>query len=260
MNQLFILLFLMISFLAKTQEENTFVEPKVSLGLYIPMVGYAAQHHHNTFNNEIKPLHFETKFQMVDYQILKARLILKDQFLIGGELLYNSQPNKKAGLTLIKYDHPQQHITDWSQKKFTAFTPRLFIGYRYTMDNIPNKKLFLGLNCYLNFDHLKYGSYSYTAKNVSNNDFYFYELNTTSNKKQSFTVELELAKQFTRNKDATTFLGGIRLGITPRNQTVVFNSITTNFEETPQSTSNSINFKTWTFHLGLVLSPEIHLK
>ncbi len=244
------------------QQDSTEKKRWFSFDFFVPDVAYSFQRIKQTdFPNQIKPLRLENKLHLIDFEIVKARVSFFDQFSFGAQILYTTSSKEKNAQEKYESSVSDKHLTNWKSGKMSNFTPRIFIGYRYPYNETKQRTHAIGCTIYLNFDHFNYGSYSYDAKNVSDNHFYHYNFQTTTSKSKSVTFEIDHSTKYHHTKFSeanpkTKLRLGVRAGFTSRSQSI-------QFIETFQSLSNTITnnwtpfrFKTWSLHLGLYLSLE----
>lgn len=253
-----LLLFLLICTFSFGQKDSLQKKTRVlSLGFFFPNPGYSYQRiGHPSFPSQSSLLRLSPNLNLIDYEILKGQLILWDQISIGARLMGNSRKNPKDGFEKLENNHNDLHITNWSQQNLTHLLPGFFIGYRYPYKITETKTRFIGCNIYLNFDNFDYGNYSYDAKNVSDNHFYHYNFNSEVKNSKSLTFELNHSTRFTFTNRNVKALLGIRAGFTPRNQTIQFTESFRDADNHTIQTQSSVNFKSWSLHLGIYFSVE----
>ncbi len=244
------------------QQDSTAKKRWFSLDFFVPDVAYSFQRIKQTdFPNQIKPLRLENKLHLIDFEILKVRASFFDQLSFGVQIIYTTTSKEKNAQENYENSMPDKHLTNWKTEKMSNFTPRIFIGYRYPYKETKQKTYTIGCSIYLNFDHFNYGTYSYDAKNVTDNHFYHYKFQTNTLKSKSVSFEIDHSTKYQRPKYSsippkTKLRLGIRAGFTSRNQTIQF--IET-FESLGNTTTNKLapsRFKSWSLHLGLYLSLE----
>lgn len=244
------------------QPDSTLKKRWGSFEIFVPDIAYSFQRiKQTTFPDQIQPLRLENKLHLIDFEILKMRLVLFDQLSFGAQVLYCSGSKKKNAQTEYESSIPDKHLTNWSIEKMYNLMPRFFIGYRYPYSKTEKKTRFVGCNIYLNFDRFNDGSYSYDAKNVNDNHFYHYQFQTNTSNQKSVTFEIDHSTRyhqtkFTKLNPNSRLLLGIRAGFTPRSQTIQFIETFQSLGNTNTNNLPPVRFKSWSFHLGLYLSIE----
>ena len=211
------------------------------------------------------PNMFRNRMRMPMYEIIKIAAILDDHYVLGTQLGFSSRKKSPELESFIEMQNPSYHILNFKEQAHNFFVPRFFAGYRYTFNNSDEYPHIIGLMFYLNFDNYSYGSFSYEAKNVSDNSFHTYSLVTEVPMTKSLTIELEKYRYY-QLKDSLKGLNiGVKFGVTPRNQEITLIESRRKGMETDQTiTSSTFPLKSWTFYFGfqfsLVTTPRYYKK
>lgn len=256
------LLFVCCSYLLTAQQDSSSKGGWFSLDVFVPDAAYTFQRiKQANFPSQVAPLYLEDKLNLIDIEFPKVRISFFDQISLGAQLLFTTSPKKKNVQEEYENSIPDKHLSNWNVQRMINFCPRIFIGYRYPYKKTNQKTRSVGLTMYLNFDQFNYGSYSYDAKNVNDNQFYHYNLQTKTAKSQSVTFEIDHSTKYHRTKFTTMNPGskirlGIRAGFTPRSQTVQFIETFRSLSNTTTNDLAPLRFRSWSLHLGLYLSFE----
>jgi len=198
---------------------------------------------------------FQNRMRMAHYELFSGACVFRDHYLLGVQTGYSSRKTVPNLQTDIETQNPNFHLLNYREQAHNFFTNRLFAGYQYTFNKKQKYPHVLGLFLYLNFDNYTYGTYSYDAKNVSNNEFFSYSLTTSVKNSKSLTIELQKHRYYQLKDSLKGVNIGVKFGVTPRNQEITITEIKREGTSATQTiNANTFDLKSWSVYFGVQFS------